>query len=132
MRAQHFPSEPVAIVDRGKDGYTAELANGSSVPIGWAQYAGLRHSGVPQQPDDKRGAYYVSAISHTDRVALVLGPFIDDHAAALERVDEVRRYCTRAYSDTAFARFGTCRLDLAPTLPTGKLNDRFGVSPVAA
>lgn len=75
-----------------------------------------------QTPDTKPGDYYVSVIEG-GRTALALGPYRDDHAAALARVDEVRRYCVGYGGRVAFASFGTCRLDAADENPAGRLND---------
>jgi hypothetical protein len=79
-------------------------------------------SDVPQeaqQPDRKPGFYYVSVVDGR-RVALALGPFVDDHAGALEQVARVRDH-VRARSDRAwFYSYGTVRCDV--DCGTGRLN----------
>ena len=70
-----------------------------------------RQEGTDQQPDDKPGDYFVSAIDG-DRRALVSGPYINDHAAALADVAECRALTEQVDRKTVFAAFGTCRLPL--------------------
>lgn len=77
-----------------------------------------------QQPDTKPGAYYVSA-RDGPRHALCLGPFVNDHAAALARVEAVRRLAADLDPRAHWFAFGTCRLDLPAdltALPAGRLN----------
>jgi hypothetical protein len=74
---------------------------------------------MAQEPDTKPGFYYVSVVDG-GRVALALGPFVNDHAAALERVAAVRDY-VRGRSDRAwFYSFGTVRSDV--DRGSGRLN----------
>lgn len=74
------------------------------------------------KPDTKPGDYYVSIVDGR-RTSLALGPFRDDHAAALASVDRVRSYATERFTAAAFWSFGTCRVDHADTNPLGKLNE---------
>jgi len=71
-----------------------------------------------QQPDTKKGSYYVSVIDGS-RYVLALGPFINDHQAALDRVDAVRDYVRDHDPRGHFYSFGTARTD---SDRPGKLN----------
>lgn len=62
-----------------------------------------------QQPDDEPGDYFVSAIDG-NRHALVSGPYVNDHAAALADIDECRRLVEHVDAKAVFYAFGTCRL----------------------
>ena len=70
-----------------------------------------RQEGTEQHPDDESGDYFVSAVDG-DRRALVSGPYINDHAAALADLGECRTITERVDPKTVFAAFGTCRLPL--------------------
>lgn len=61
---------------------------------------------------------------------LLAGPFINDHAAALARVDDVRKVAERLDAKAAWYAFGTCRLDVGPSErpPAGILNSQCGVT----
>lgn len=74
-----------------------------------------------QEPDTKPGDYYVS-VRDGSRTALALGPFRDDHASALVRVDDVRRHVQERSPDAHWWSFGTCRLDASDDNPLGRLN----------
>lgn len=79
-----------------------------------------------QKPDTKPGAYYVSVLRGND-YRVLLGPFMDDHAAALASVDKVRAKAEELDVKAVWYAFGTCRIPVQPTelLPKGILNDYF-------
>ncbi|WP_157266578.1 hypothetical protein [Azohydromonas aeria] len=81
-----------------------------------------------QQPDTKPGAYFVSVVDG-QRVGLLLGPFVDNHAAALARVDMVRAKAEEMDSRAVFYAFGTVRLDADHPRAEkhGILNSHFGM-----
>ncbi len=62
-----------------------------------------------QQPDDQPGDYFISAIDG-HRHALVSGPYVNDHAAALRDVAECRQLLEDVDPKASFYAFGTCRL----------------------
>jgi hypothetical protein len=77
---------------------------------------------APQEPDTALGNYYVSIIHETKGTCLALGPFPNDHAAALACVDEVRSYCCEREGRMHFdCKWGTVRMADTFTTP-GKLN----------
>lgn len=64
-----------------------------------------------QQPDPRPGFYYVSVVRGESDVRLLRGPFVNDHAAALEAVFAAR---FRAYDLDPRAQwyaFGTVRVE---------------------
>lgn len=63
-----------------------------------------------QSPDQRPGAYFVSCI-HAGRVALLAGPFVDDHASALAMVDQTRQVAYQVDRRAIWYAFGTVRLD---------------------
>lgn len=77
----------------------------------------------PQLPDTKPGNYYVSVIDGP-RSALLLGPFENDHAAALAMVDKVRAKAEEVDPRASWYAFGTCRMDASRP---GRLNAEFGL-----
>ncbi|HEY6020838.1 MAG TPA: hypothetical protein VIY48_13350 [Candidatus Paceibacterota bacterium] len=81
-----------------------------------------------QQPDTKPGEYYVSVIDGK-RTALLLGPFTNDHAAALAMVDRVRAKAEEIDPRAVWYSFGTVRLPSDDSVPirAGKLNAQFGL-----
>ena len=81
-----------------------------------------------QAPDTKPGAYFVSALNGRS-VALLAGPFRDDHAAALAAVDPVRREAEKVDPRAIWHAFGTVRLDYDHPRATtpGKLNHAAGL-----
>ncbi len=83
---------------------------------------------MKQQPDTKPGNYYVSVIDGR-RKAVLLGPFLNDHAAALNQVDAVRKKAMDLDPKAAFYSFGTCRIPDDDTVPirAGLLNQFFGL-----
>lgn len=78
-----------------------------------------------QAPDTRPGAYYVSVIDGP-RCALLVGPFINNHAGALAIVDAVRLKACDLDARGVFYAYGTCRLPLeGATLRAGSLNAYF-------
>lgn len=78
-----------------------------------------------QQPDTAPGNYYVSVIDpDTGRFGLLLGPFKNDHAAALAMVDKVRAKACDLDPRAYWYAFGTCRLPEDYEEP-GRLNQFF-------
>ena len=69
-----------------------------------------------QQPDPRPGAYYVTCIDGS-RVGRLLGPFEDDHAAALAMVDKVREKAEEIDPRAHWYSFGTCRLPNDDSVP---------------
>lgn len=80
---------------------------------------------MEQKPDTKTGNYYVTVI-RGGRIAKLLGPFRDDHAAALMMVDAARREAERRDPRMAFDAFGTTRYPAEIDAP-GALNAVFGL-----
>ena len=75
--------------------------------------------------DIKIGDYYVSIINGTS-TCLALGPFPDNHTAALARVDEVNDYVSEHYPGGWFYAYGTLRVIDGDHRP-GTLNEVLGV-----
>lgn len=83
-------------------------------------------NGIPQKPDTKPGLYYVSAMNETGRKWVpLLGPFPDNHAAALEKVDDVRTLACDIDPRGVWWSYGTVRIDHQVDPPQGRLNDRL-------
>lgn len=80
-----------------------------------------RHPGnaAPQEPDTQPGNYYVSTCNDSGAFWLMLGPFPDDHAAALAAVENVRAFtCQHDSTGRAhFMAFGTVRMAHEVTRP---------------
>ena len=69
---------------------------------------------APQEPDTKPGHYFVSCIVGRPggrRVALLAGPFVNDHARALSMVEPARTAAGAADPRAIWYAFGTARLD---------------------
>ena len=83
---------------------------------------------MKQIADTKQGAYYVTVIDG-GRVGRLLGPFYDDHAAALAMLDKVREKATEIDPRAHFYAFGTCRIPSDDSVPIrcGVLNKYFGM-----
>lgn len=83
---------------------------------------------MSQIPDTKPGEYYVSVIDGPRR-ALLVGPFTNDHQAALDMVEQVRRKAEELDPRAAFYAFGTTRLPGGDKVPirAGALNKYFGM-----
>lgn len=81
-----------------------------------------------QTADTKPGAYYVTVIDGK-RVGRLLGPFYDDHGAALAMVDKVRDKAMELDSRAFWYAFGTCRIPADDSVPIrgGLLNKYFGM-----
>ena len=86
---------------------------------------------MQQQPDTKPGNYYVSVVRGKDS-RLLLGPFANDHAAALEMVDAVRKKAEELDAKAHWYAFGTCRLEPDDDAPAGILNKFFNAAMEAA
>lgn len=71
---------------------------------------------MKQLPDSATGNYYVSAVDGPN-TWLLLGPFKNDHAGALARVDEVREFANQADGRSHFYAFGTVRMAEDHTKP---------------
>lgn len=82
---------------------------------------------IPQQPDAQPGRYYVSMMSDDGRLALLLGPFVNDHAGALALIDAAREKAYEVNPYNWFHAFGTVRYDLDGAPKFGKLNSAFGM-----
>lgn len=83
---------------------------------------------MDQQPDTKPGNYYVSVVRGSD-YRLLLGPFVDNHAGALEMVEAVRKKAEELDPKAHWYAFGTCR---AETSAPGILNKFFNATIGAA
>lgn len=83
-----------------------------------------------QAPDTAPGAYYVSVMRDRGDYRLLAGPFIDDHAAALAKVDQVRGIAEDLDPKACWYSFGTCRLDINPDKapPAGILNKHLNLN----
>ena len=64
---------------------------------------------MKQLPDSAPGNYYVSAVDGPN-TWLLLGPFMNDHAGALEMVEKVRDLANNADARSCFYAFGTVRM----------------------
>lgn len=78
--------------------------------------------------DTTPGEYYVTVIDGT-RWATLLGPFTNDHQAALDMVDAVREKAIELDPKAHFYAFGTCRIEGNDKVPVraGTLNRFFGL-----
>lgn len=77
------------------------------------------------EPDAAEGNYYVS-VRDGSRVGLLVGPFPNDHAAALRLVDAARAAAVRVDPMAWFHEYGTARLPLDFSRP-GVLNTEVGL-----
>lgn len=68
-----------------------------------------RPEGEAQHPNTKLGDYFVSALDGK-RFALVSGPYVNDHAAAISDINECRSLVEEIDPRAVFYAFGTCRL----------------------
>lgn len=78
-----------------------------------------------QQPDNKPGNYYVSVRKDSGDWRVLLGPFPNDHAAALAWVDPARRKAEELDPRACWYSYGTVRLEPDAALPNGALNRFF-------
>lgn len=87
-----------------------------------------------QTPDLKPGDYYVSVIDG-QRTGLLLGPFLNDHAAAIAMVEAARTKACETDPRAHWYAFGTCRKDTPPATEPGNrpgvLNAALGYSATA-
>lgn len=82
---------------------------------------------MKQEPDTEPGNYYVSMIDEArSRVALLAGPFVNDHAGALAAVSTVTNAANEVDPWSHFYAFGTCRKPAGYVRP-GILNSRVGL-----
>lgn len=78
-----------------------------------------------QSPDTQPGNYYVSLI-RDKKTALLAGPFVNNHAAALAMVQQAKDAAYEADPMTWWDAIGTARMPLDYTVP-GKLNAMLGL-----
>lgn len=83
---------------------------------------------MSQQPDTQPGEYYVS-VRDGGRTGLLLGPFTNDHKAALDLVEKVRTKAEELDPRAVFYAFGTVRLEGNDKVPiwAGSLNKYFNM-----
>lgn len=79
---------------------------------------------MSQSPDTKPGAYYVSVMRGDGAWRPMVGPFIDNHAAALALVDKARAKAESLDPRAVWYSFGTVRVD-SDAPPAGILNQFF-------
>ena len=76
-----------------------------------------------QTPDIKPGLYYVSAVRSGGRQWWpLLGPFPDDHSAAIRKVDAVRKLACELDPRGCWYAYGTVRIEHQENPPQGALN----------
>lgn len=78
-------------------------------------------------PDTAPGNYYVSVRNDKGEYRLLLGPFPNDHAAALAEVDKVRLYANQNDPKSVWYFFGTARRDLGESAVQGRFNSVWPV-----
>lgn len=86
------------------------------------------HHAPQQAPDTKPGAYYVTVIDGP-RHGRLLGPFFNDHAAALALVDAARAKAEEMDPKEIWYAYGTARFPDDDSVPLrfGVLNGHFGL-----
>lgn len=110
---------PGAIVRHYSGGMWEVRVPGGVVCVGESEF---------QPIDDKPGDYYVSVIDG-GRVGRLVGPFKDDHIAALQMVDKAREKAIEVDAKAVFYAFGTIRVK--PEAVDGKpgsLNKILGIA----
>ena len=65
-----------------------------------------------QLPDTKPGAYFVTCVDDAGRVARLAGPYVNDHASALDAVDAAKAAAEKCDPRAVWYAYGTCRVDL--------------------
>lgn len=80
---------------------------------------------MAQAPDTKPGNYYVSVRKDSGDWRVLLGPFPNDHAAALAWVDKARNKAIELDPRAPWYSYGTVRLPVDAALPNGALNRYF-------
>jgi len=80
-----------------------------------------------QEADIQTGLYYVTVQTDDGRHHPLLGPYLNDHATALERVVITRLYASQLDSRFTWLRYGTSRLPLEAreVAPNGALNSHW-------
>lgn len=79
-----------------------------------------------QTPDIKPGLYYVSAVRSGGRQWWpLLGPFPDDHLAAILKVDAVRKLACELDAHSAVRIPAAARIEHQENPPQGALNKRL-------
>ena len=78
---------------------------------------------MTQTPDTKPGNYYVSVRRDNGDFRCLVGPFRDDHSAALALVDPARKIAQDVDPKAAWYSFGTVRTEYSYDKP-GILNDK--------
>ena len=78
--------------------------------------------------DTKPGEYYVTVVDG-NRYNFLLGPFTNDHQAALDHVEAARKKAQELDPRSAFYTFGTARLPSDDSVPIrcGRLNRYFNL-----
>lgn len=78
---------------------------------------------MTQLPDQQPGEYYVSVIDG-NRKALLLGPFTNNHQAAIDHIEIARELAYQFDPRSHWYAFGTCRLPGDDSVPirAGKFN----------
>lgn len=64
-----------------------------------------------QTPDIKPGNFYVDVVREDGEYRLLAGPFVNDHASALEALPAVKALALELDPRAAWYSFGTCRTD---------------------
>ena len=77
-----------------------------------------------QTPDTAPGHYYVSVVD-AGRTGLLVGPFVNNHAAALACVDRARTVAESVNDRAVWYAFGTVRLDPDVAVKPAVLNSHF-------
>ena len=77
---------------------------------------------MSQREQNREGNYYVTCLN--GKYYRFLGPFPNNHRAALDAVDAVRKKAEEIDPRCAFLAFGTCRTELSDDAP-GSMNDIF-------
>lgn len=78
-----------------------------------------------QAPDSKPGSYYVSVRKDNGDWRPLLGPFVDNHAAALAWVDKAQAKALDMDPRASWYSYGTVRLEPGAAAPAGILNKFF-------
>lgn len=70
-----------------------------------------------QMRDTQPGNYYVSVVNDQGQYRLLLGPFHNDHQAALDSVQHVRQIAEQLDRKAIWYSFGTCRVERQDGVP---------------